>query len=132
MEIAIGIVGLLIAWFTYQKTFLSKPKEEIENFLLHFRSTQSMSKKVQTKLKEYAEMNNAWDKDMFPNITFAKYIDTMKESYEKNLSDKLIKDILNEKSSKSIIISMTKSLEAQLEALNILDAQINLISQKEK
>lgn len=130
MEIAIGIAGLLIAWFTYQKTFLSKPNDEIENLLLHFRTTQSMSKKVQAKLKDYAEMNNVWNVDMFPNITFEKYIGTMEETYERNLSDKLINDILLEKPSKSILISMTKSLEKQLEALNILDTQINLLSEK--
>jgi len=46
IEITIGILGLLIAWFTYQKTFLDKPKEEIEHFTIQFRATQTTSLKV--------------------------------------------------------------------------------------
>jgi hypothetical protein len=44
--ITIGILGLLIAWFTYQKTFLDKPKEEMEHLKIQFRATQTTSMEV--------------------------------------------------------------------------------------
>ncbi|WP_199119227.1 hypothetical protein [Pedobacter sp. ASV28] len=130
MEIAIAVIGLLIAWFTYQKTFLAKPKEEIENFIVHFRATQTMSKQVQQKLADFANANEAWDMDIFPNITYRMYIEAMKQAYGYNLSDQLLQKTLEAKPTKTLITSMTKSLETQLDELSRLDSRITMAGKR--
>jgi len=126
MEIAIGIIGLLIAWFTYQKTFLAKPKEEKEHLLSLFYATQKISKQVQEDLTQYAVQYNTLGIELYPGITYDIYISSMKDAYNTNLSDDLYNKIKNEKLTKSVISSMAKSLEKQLESLQLMQSEINM------
>ncbi|MCG2618029.1 hypothetical protein LZZ85_27245 [Terrimonas sp. NA20] len=121
MEITIAIFSLLIAWFTYRKTFHAKSREEIENFVTHYRATQAMSRKVQQKLKDYANNTpGGWDRQIFNDVTFRQYLSMIERSYESNLSDKLLQDALEGKPSKNLLVSMTKDLETQLSELTKL------------
>jgi hypothetical protein len=81
IEIVIGILGLFIAGLTYKKTYLDKPKEEIEHFVIQFKATQSASLKVRKELREYAESNNAFDVNFLPGITVRNYLVMMEESF---------------------------------------------------
>lgn len=125
-EVAIGVLGLLIAGLTYKKTYLDRPKEELEHFILQFKATQSTSKKVRKQLQLYAEENNAYEQEIFGGITVRNYLIMMEESFDKNLSDDLLKEVLNLKPSKLLLISMTEGLNKQLDALilvrNLIDS----------
>ncbi|WPQ61879.1 hypothetical protein SIO70_26305 [Chitinophaga sancti] len=124
IEITIGVLGLLIAWFTYQKTFLDKPKEEIEHFILQFKATQATSVKVRNQLISLVDIQHIGESDIFQGVTFNTYIKLMKESYDKNLSDELLSNILTMNPSKAILKSMTDSLEKQLAELIQLETMI--------
>jgi len=125
IEITIGILGLLIAWFTYQKTFLDKPKEEIEHFTVQFRATQTTSFKVRNDLTKLSKEYGLGSSELFPGMTIDRYIILLTDSYEKNLSDELLTKILETKPSRSLLKSMTSSLEKQLAELITLETGIN-------
>lgn len=129
IEIIIGVLGLLIAWFTYQKTFLDKPKEEIEHLIIQFRATQSTSLKVRNQLIELVNSQNIGENEIFSGVTFNTYIKLMTETYDKNLSDELLENTLKLNPSKAILKSMTNSLEKQLAELiqteNMIYAWVN-------
>ena len=127
IEIIIGVLGLLIAWFTFQKTFLEKPKEEIEHLTIQFRATQTTSLKVQDNLKTLSEDYGMGANELFPGITIDQYIRLMTDSYEKNLSDKILSDILSSKPSRSILKSMITSLEKQHVELMTLETGTNAL-----
>ena len=95
MEVFIGIAGLLVAWFTYQKTFNSKPDEERNNLLGIFITTQKLHLEVQSILQKYIDENNGASHELYPNITFQKMLDMYKQEFEKGLSDKVYQDLKN-------------------------------------
>jgi hypothetical protein len=125
IEITVGILGLLIAWFTYQKTFLNKPKEEIEHLKIQFRATQTTSMKVRTDLTRLSKVYGMGSSELFQGITIDSYIRLMKETYEKNLSDELLDNMLILKLSRSLLKSMISSLEKQHSELVTLETMIN-------
>ena len=125
IEITIGLLGLLIAWFTYQKTFLDKPKEEIEHLSVQFRATQITSLKVRNELIKLSRDFNMGPRELFQGMTIDQYIRLMTESYEKNLSDGLLTKMLELKPSRSMLRSMISSLEKQHAELITLETGIN-------
>lgn len=127
MEIVIGIISVIIAFLTYQKTFHSKPPEPIEekeNLFINYKLAQNLSLQVQKLIEEHINKNNAGQLEMFPNITFQKYLDIMKSEYEKCLSDKLYEDLKKLPLTKSAIETMMKSLNEQSNALTQIKNQI--------
>jgi len=127
MGILIGIISALIAIFAIKLQFFSKPKEELNHLKVQFKATQQLSLEFQKKLENYIKENNASDKEMFTGIKFKTYLEDMKLSYQKNLSDKLFGELDTLDLTKSTIISMTKSLEEQSGALSQLQAQLNIL-----
>jgi hypothetical protein len=111
IEITTGILGLLIAWFIYQKTFLDRSKEEIEHFTAQFRATQTTSFKVRNDLIELSKERGVGSSELFVVMTINRYIILMTDSYEKNLSYGLLTKILETKPSRSLLKSMISSLE---------------------
>ncbi|ABQ03943.1 hypothetical protein [Flavobacterium johnsoniae] len=91
MELFIGIAGLIIAWLTYQKTFNSKPDEEINNLLAVFKVTQNLHLEVQSIIQQYIDDNDGANHFLYPNITFQQYLNVAKQEYQKGLSEKVYK-----------------------------------------
>jgi hypothetical protein len=54
MEIAIGIVGVLLAWIVLRYTVFGEPKEQKETLLAHFQATQLLSKDVSNRVFKLA------------------------------------------------------------------------------
>ncbi|WP_299535535.1 hypothetical protein [Ulvibacterium sp.] len=130
MEIAIGIIGLIIAILTFYYSFFRKPKEELDNLKIQFKPTQQLSKKLQVELENYINATDSWNHPMFPNISFGAYLTEMKESYKENLSDDLYKKLDTLNLTKPIIRSRTKSLETQFNALQQLQIELRIRSRK--
>src|SRR5688572_29557987 len=105
LEISIALVGLLLAWLTYKKTYLDSPSEEIEHFTLQFKATQSTSLKVREGLIKLSKEHDAGSVIMFAGMTIDSYIILMTETFEKNLSDELYNKVIASKPSKSILKS---------------------------
>ncbi|MBC8054894.1 MAG: hypothetical protein H7Y13_17685 [Sphingobacteriaceae bacterium] len=126
MEIAIGVLGLIIAWFTYQKTFLAEPKDEKDNLLANIKANQNLSREILAKLTEFGNKHNAFDEIMFCKVPLRKYIDTMRIEHSKNLSDEMYDKVKNSKLTKPLIESMTKSIIAQQEDLIKVQTAIKL------
>ncbi|MCD0490590.1 hypothetical protein LPB86_20295 [Pedobacter sp. MC2016-14] len=125
IEITIGILGLLIAWFTYKKTFLDKPKEEIEHLTIQFKATQATSMKVRNNLIKLSTEYGLGSSELFSGMTIDHYIKLMTDSYEKSLNDKLLTEMLALKPSKSMLRSMISSLEKQHAELMTLETGTN-------
>lgn len=120
MEIFIGIVGLLIAWLTYQKTFNSKPDvtEERNNLLGVFIATQKLHLEVQSLLQKYIDENNGASHELYSNITFGQTLDMYKREFEKGLSDKVYRDLKNNPIyTKSNIATFQNMIDKQHNAL---------------
>lgn len=127
MGIVISIIGVLIAGWAIKLQFFSKPQEELDLLKLQFRTTQELSLQVQKELEDLIIQYNGWYREMFPNITYGAYLEEMKSSYKKNLSDELLNNIVSLNPTKSTIMSMIKSLETQFEALNQVQSQLNIL-----
>ena len=127
MGIVISIIGVLIAGWAIKLQFFSKPQEELDLLKLQFRTTQELSLQVQKEFEDLIIQYNGWYREMFPNITYGAYLEEMKSSYKKNLSDELLNNIVSLNPTKSTIMSMIKSLETQFEALNQVQSQLNIL-----
>ncbi len=127
MEITIGFIGIILTVFIIKKTFYSKPNEEFEHLIVLFKSAQKLSLEVQKELEELITKNNAWDNEIFPGIKYGSYLEEMKLSFKKNLSNDLFAKLKELSLTKSNIASMTKSLENQFEALSQMQSQIRII-----
>ena len=118
MEIFIGIAGLIIAWLTFQKTFYSKPKEEKDNLLGTFLTTQKLHLEVQSLLQKYIDDNNGAEHFIYPDITFQHLLNMYKQGFEKDLSDKVYQDLNNNQNyTKSNIATFQKMIDTQHDAL---------------
>ncbi|MHC0447994.1 hypothetical protein ACWA1F_21480 [Flavobacterium sp. 3-218] len=112
MEIFIAIAGLIIAWLTFQKTFYSKPKEEKDNLLGTFLTTQKLHLEVQSLLQKYIDDNNGAEHFIYPDITFQHLLNMYKQGFEKDLSDKVYQDLKNNQNyTKSNIATFQKMID---------------------
>lgn len=127
MEIIIGILGLIIAFVTLKLTFFSKPIEEFNHLKLQFKANQRLSLDVQNELENYIEKFSSENHFMFENITFQNYLDELKNSHSKNLSNKLLEELVRLDLPKSTISSMNKSLEIQFNSLLEVQTRIRLL-----
>lgn len=128
MELIIGVFTILLTVWTIKMQFFSKPKEELRHLMEQFKATQTMSLKVQMALEKYIHENNAGDTFLAPGIRCKAYLESVKISFEENLSDKLFELICKENFSRSNILSMTKSLEDQFSALSQINALLNILA----
>jgi UDP-N-acetyl-D-mannosaminuronate dehydrogenase len=128
IEIIIGVLGLIIAWITYVKTFHSKPNEEKESFLALFRVTQSLSKELSVIMTNYANKKNAWNSQLYEGITYKSFIEALKESQSTNLSNELFEKLKATDFTKSNIALMQQSLQAQHDDLQKMKSLFLLAS----
>lgn len=127
MEITIGIIGLIIAWMTYHKTFISSQNidEEKNNLLGIFKATQNLHLEVQSLIQKYINENNGANHILYPNITFQQYLDLAKQEFEKSLPDESYNNLKNNKNlTKSNIMSLLKMIETQNNALTQFKNQL--------
>ncbi|WP_159020118.1 hypothetical protein [Algibacter sp. L3A6] len=117
MENIIAIISLVIAALTFWFTFQSKPKEELDNLKVLFKSTQNISQDLQIELENYINKTESGDLDIFPNISFSTYLAELKKSSKENLSDELYNKFDTMGLTKPVIDSMSKSLENQFNGL---------------
>lgn len=130
MGLIIGGIGLFIAIITFYYTFFKKPTEELNHLKLQFRANQKLSKELQFELERYMEKENAWNQFMYSNISFKSFLDEMKDSHNKNLSNELYNTLDKGNLTKSNIISMTKSLETQFSALQQIQIEVRMRSRQ--
>lgn len=119
----IAVLGLIVAWITFRKTFFSKPKEELQHLKIQFNMVKTLMEEVILQIETHIRINGAKDKLMFDNITFGKYLELTKEHYSKSFSDDMYRFLDNPKITKPNIESMIKSFENQLTNLQ----QINYL-----
>lgn len=116
MEIFIAIIGLFIAWKTYDKTFGTT--EDKNNLLIYFKVTQDLNLKVQMLVQQYIDSKNGANHKIYGNITFKKYLEILKYDLENDLSDKNYQTLKKSNFSKTNIGIMQKMLETKNHSLN--------------
>lgn len=66
LGIILAAIGVIVAIITLNKTVYSKSKEDKEQLLILFKSTQRLSIELQKKLERLANENILWTKQFFP------------------------------------------------------------------
>lgn len=130
MEVLIGVISVLIALFAIKLQFFSEPKEELDHLEIQFRATQVLSIEVQDELEKFIRENNAWNHEIFPGVNYRTYLEELRVSHQKYLSDELINRNKSLKLTKSNILSMIQSLEKQFEALSQVRGYLRMISRQ--
>lgn len=132
LNILIGVVGLLLTLAgliysrnTFQKEYVDKPNEEKQNLIIQFKATQSLSKKLYVDLLAVVERNNAFEQEAWPSITYRQYLEELENSHKTNLSDECL-DAFKSDIPSGTIQSMTRSLEQQFDALNLMYTDVKV------
>lgn len=113
ITIIIGILGLLVAFWALKKDHYSKTNEELQHLKLQFNMTKKLMENVKEQLIKHIQLNDAKDKIMFENLTFNKYLSLLKENYQSSFNNEMCNLLNSKELTKSNILSITKSLEAQ-------------------
>lgn len=125
LSIILTIAGLIIAWSTYQKTFKKKDKEAIEHLSTQFRMTQTLNLKLRENIQHLMLCDN-YESGSLWGMKYSECLNYLEFSYNKYLSEELLKDILNNNLTEYNIKSMTDSLEVQFNALLRLNTEVEL------
>lgn len=94
--------------------------------ILLFRATQQPSLQVQRDLEKWIGQHNGQEQAILPGITYGSYLEEMKTSYQKNLSDELLHKIETLDLTKNTIETLTKNMETQFDALAQVQVHLNL------
>lgn len=107
-------------------------KAERKHLLILFKSNQTLSKRIQGKLRDFIEEFDAANAIAFPerNVTYGTCLELMSEEYKSNLSEESYEFLKNGKIPKPTLLSMSDSLNKQNEALRLIDIDINLVIKK--
>ena len=107
-------------------------KAERKHLLVLFKSNQSLSKKIQEKLREFIAEFDASSAIAFPerNVTYGTWLEMMSEEYKANLSEELYEVAKKGKIPKPTLLSMIDSLNKQNEALRLMEIDMNLVIKK--
>ncbi len=125
LSVFLTIVGLIIAWSTYQKTFKKKEKEATEHLVTQFRMNQQLNLKLRENIQSLT-LNSHSETDFLSGMSYSECLNHLEFSYNKYLSDELLTNILSNKLTEYNIKSMTDSLEVQFNALLRLNTEIEL------
>ena len=125
LSIILAIVGLIIAWSTYQKTFKKKNKEAIEHLSTQFRMTQALNLKLRENI-QHLMLGDNYESGSLWGMKYSECLNYLEFSYDKYLSEELLRDILNNNLTEYNIKSMTDSLEVQFNALLRLNTEVEL------
>lgn len=137
MEIIFTIIGLLVALAslsyarkTYKRQFHSKPHAELQHLYVQFKITQALSLRLQNELGKFIVETNCGHKEFFQGITYNKYLEELKDSYKTHLSDEMFQRIEQLDLTSNNILSMTKSIEDQYNALSQISTYLKLQSKR--
>ncbi len=123
----IPIVITLIIYFVDKNI-----KAERKHLLVLFKSNQSISKRIQEKLRGFIDEFDTSSAIAFPerNITYDTWLEMMSEEYKSNLSEDLYEVVKKGKIPKPTLLSMSDSLTKQNEALRLMEIDMNLVIKK--
>lgn len=97
----------------------------MQHLKIQFRATQDTSLKVRTDLIRLSQVYGLGSSELFQGMSIDQYIVLLKQTYEKNLSDELLENILKSNPSKSILNSMIISLEKQHTELITIETMVS-------
>ncbi len=120
-ELAIGTIGIVIAFLAYLRTFKPPPKEEPiderENLKAYFLMVQKLYNQTIDLIELHIDLHSAENDFIFEEVTFGYYLQKMKIEFERCNSDEVYKNIILLPHSKSSIESMMHSLKVQYDSL---------------
>lgn len=105
---------------------------ERKHLLVLFKANQTLSKRIQEKLKLFIDTYGATNVIALPerNVTYGTWYELMVSEYDTYLSDVQYQQVKSTKISKPTLLSMTDSLNKQNEALRIIELDLNLVIKK--
>src|SRR6478752_3315582 len=95
IEIVIGLISLCIAIVTFvqsqkpQEVKFIEPNEEMDELKISSKVNQKMSLEIQDLLEKHIKSKKCSNELFFQKMTFAKYLQFLKDNYNECLSDEV-------------------------------------------
>lgn len=107
-------------------------KDEKKHLILIFKGNQTISLRIQDKLKGFISEFNAENAIAFPerNVTYGTFLEMTQKEYQSNLSDKRLENMQTTKLPKPTLLAMIDSLNKQNEALRLMEMDMDVVIQK--
>jgi hypothetical protein len=128
LTLAAIIIGLIISYLTYKKTF--SKKDDFELLIEQFKEAKSLSLLVQNYMQILIDKGFGGHFYIAEeNITFNASLELMKEYYSRNLSDANFRT-MKPSLGKAKIAYYSKGFETQIAALKDIEIRLNILLQK--
>lgn len=88
--ILLTLSGILFIVQAHKQT-KTGPRENLITLRFHLRHHEQLSRQVQSALRHYIVTHNAGQQYMYPRITFAKVLQTLREEHNKFLDDAVLR-----------------------------------------
>lgn len=120
------VIGLII-YFRGESV-----KAEKKHLLLMFKANQTLSNRIQDKLRSFIIVYNASEGIAIRegNVTFGTWLELMTAEHETALSEERYNGIRKNKIPKPTLLSMSDSLNKQNEHLRMMELEMNLVIKK--
>ncbi|WBL45174.1 hypothetical protein PBT90_20015 [Algoriphagus halophytocola] len=107
ITIFLTIIGLIIAFLSYRRTFSPPPKHEIDDdipaFTAKFKLIQTIHLETQQLLKDFIQKHDCGNEKMMEGFTYYQFLEGMEEAFPNSNSDKVLENTLPTLTSKPIV-----------------------------
>ena len=131
ITIFLTIIGLIIAFLTYRRTFSPPPKQpfndDILAFKAHFKMVQRIHLDTQQLIEDFIKKHHCGNEKMMNGFTYNQFLEEMEEAFQNSNSDKVLENALDKISSKPQIDQLMKELDTQYNTLNPIYQQMKIL-----
>jgi len=131
ITIFLTVIGLIIAFLSYRRTFSPPPKQPIEDDVLVFQARFKMVQKIhletQQLLREFIEKHDCGDEKMRDGFTYSQFLEEMEKAFPDSNSDKVLENALSNLTNKPQVDQLMGELDIQYNALNPVYKQMRIL-----
>lgn len=131
ITIFLTVIGLIIAFLSYQRTFAPPPKQLIDDeifaFQAHFKMVQRIHLETQQLLRDFINKHDCGNEKMMDGFTYSQFLEEMEIAFPNSNSDQVLENSLPTLTSKPIVDQLMKELDTQYNALNPIYQQMKIL-----
>ncbi|WP_439490307.1 hypothetical protein [Algoriphagus sp.] len=131
ITIILTIIGLIIAYLSYRRTFSPPPKQPIDDdifaFQAHFKMVQRIHLETQQLLRDFIKKHDCGNEKMMNGFTYIQFLEEMEKAFPNSNSDQVLKNVLPSLTSKPMVDQLMKELDNQYDALNPIYQQMKIL-----
>lgn len=134
ITIILTIIGLIIAFLSYRRTYSPSPKQPIDDdifaFQAHFKLVQRIHLETQQLLRDFIKKHDCGNEKMMDGFTYSQFLGEMEEAFPNSNSDQVLENTLPTLTSKPIVHQLMKELDTQYNALNPIYQQMKILNNR--